>query len=963
MKKITALFAVAVVAMVSCSTFAADWVYDPSTSRMSDGVWTFNVSLTKNTKNLAVKNIIDGTAPEEISPLDFSKKVVKKDDESVEYTITSIGAMFYYYSGSAKYHDGSDKVGELTLPGEGLLILDQDGLRGPNGSTAYGDIVIPTSVTKIGREWFENSKITSVTFGASTMELNNACFQNCMELTSVVFPAAGNFSFTEGYVFKGCTKLEEIDLSGVVSIDVNATRRYDTSRAHFGNCTALKTVVVGTKLDHFPTNIVLSGNSSLKTIRFLGAPPEIDFPFLKEQSAKQEITTIVPAERTAQWQAYAANGTINAEDSTWAAEYVASGVTLANRKLVSYVDPTTRAPNIEAVEVGGTSANSIEIIVSGDDLNGGTITITLDNGIDEPLVRQMDAFGACTFDGLPSAADYTVTVVAENVNGSVSSEPFTTGTYGTTTLAARMYYVNTTRVATFVYDDVDRSRSAGVQQFDLGADGSGRGWKQSNNALIDGFNPVSAVFDASFKAFKSVNLSYLFNNWKAMTTIDGIENLDTSECTTMANMFYHVDSMTMVDLSWFRTGKVANMNGMFQWSAKLKTIFANENFSTRLVADTTDMFNGASALVGGNETAYDISHTLVGYAVVDTDQTPGYFTYKAPPAAKPQIAAVIVDVVGLSNATVTVTGSDLQGGTVKVQLLADSVEKMFAQHNEFGDFVFEGLDDGTTYQIVVTAENGSGVTVDDSFEFSTWSITELGARAVYLASTRTMTFYYDTIDRSNSATWAVDFGADGERTWGQKNGSDWVQDNSIATIVIDSSFAGYRPKTCSQWFSRFNNNNAGVKIDGIQYLNTSEATSMYRMFYNFRNVEIIDISGFRTRNVTTMEQMFGYGGWSEMDLSSFDTRNVTKMSEMFIGSGVTKIFANEWFVTTAVKSSGNMFNNCKKLVGVNGTAAYGADNPVDCSYARVDDPDNGRPGYFTYKAPPADKTGLVIFFR
>ena len=43
-----------------------------------------------------------------------------------------------------------------------------------------------------------------------------------------------------------------------------------------------------------------------------------------------------------------------------------------------------------------------------------------------------------------------------------------------------------------------------------------------------------------------------------------------------------------------------------------------------------------------------------------------------------------------------------------------------------------------------------------------------------------------------------------------------------------------------------------------------------------------------------------------------------------------------------------MFSACNKLKGGQGTA-YSSSNPEDKTYARVDDKDNGNPGYFTLK--------------
>ena len=45
-----------------------------------------------------------------------------------------------------------------------------------------------------------------------------------------------------------------------------------------------------------------------------------------------------------------------------------------------------------------------------------------------------------------------------------------------------------------------------------------------------------------------------------------------------------------------------------------------------------------------------------------------------------------------------------------------------------------------------------------------------------------------------------------------------------------------------------------------------------------------------------------------------------------------------------------MFTGNGKLVGEKGTK-YSSDR-MDKEYARIDDPDNGKPGYFTYKEAP-----------
>jgi surface protein len=65
---------------------------------------------------------------------------------------------------------------------------------------------------------------------------------------------------------------------------------------------------------------------------------------------------------------------------------------------------------------------------------------------------------------------------------------------------------------------------------------------------------------------------------------------------------------------------------------------------------------------------------------------------------------------------------------------------------------------------------------------------------------------------------------------------------------------------------------------------TTNVTSMVKMFYNCSGLTSLDLSNFDTTNVTSMASMFsGCSGLTSLDLSNFDTTNVTSMSYMFYG--------------------------------------------------------------------------------
>lgn len=133
--------------------------------------------------------------------------------------------------------------------------------------------------------------------------------------------------------------------------------------------------------------------------------------------------------------------------------------------------------------------------------------------------------------------------------------------------------------------------------------------------------------------------------------------------------------------------------------------------------------------------------------------------------------------------------------------------------------------------------------------------------------------------------------------------------NYVTRIVFDPSFATVRPKNCQYWFAGCWNL---TTIEGIEYLNTSEVTSMNGMFGNCEKLTTINVDGFDMSKVTDVRQMF-YGCLS-----------------------LITIYCNQTWNFSIINSAG-MFYNCKKLKGA---VAY-KENYVDARYANPDT------GYFT----------------
>lgn len=136
--------------------------------------------------------------------------------------------------------------------------------------------------------------------------------------------------------------------------------------------------------------------------------------------------------------------------------------------------------------------------------------------------------------------------------------------------------------------------------------------------------------------------------------------------------------------------------------------------------------------------------------------------------------------------------------------------------------------------------------------------------------------------------------------------------DKITKIVIEPSFADARPTQCRYWFS-----DCRVKeIEGIEYLNTSEVTTMDYMFCNCNSLIKLDVSKFNTEKVTTFKSMFNNCSFTSIDVSSFNTEKATNMSNMFdLCRELTSLDVSN-FNTSNVTNMTEMFARCWKLTSL-----------------------------------------------
>ena len=469
------------------------------------------------------------------------------------------------------------------------------------------------------------------------------------------------------------------------------------------------------------------------------------------------------------------------------------------------------------------------------------------------------------------------------------------------------------------------------------------GWYKSND---DGSNAniiKKVVFDASFANARPTNCHLWFYGCKNLTTIEGIEYLNTENVTSMSLMFSGCSALTTLNLSNFDTQSVTNMTGMFSDCRALTTLDVS-NFNTQNVTDMSFMFFNCSAI------------TTLDIAKFDTKNVTNMsLMFCSDPALT------------------TIYASDKF-----VTTACEADENMFAEcTNLVGAVPYD--------------ENKVG---KEMANYTTGYFTDIASKvaesyAVFDEATNTLTFKHDT--NKPYGAFALNEGENLPGWYKFDDNNHSHNANIIKKVIFDTSFANARPTSCYNWFYGCTDL---TTIEGIEYLNTENVTNMSWMFsecsalttldvsnFDTKNVmemsymfgsctklKTLDVSSFNTQNVTDMNWMFSYcsalttldlsnfdtknvtdmngmfsncSALTTLDLSSFETQNVTDMSRMFKDcSALTTIYASDKFVTTACEEDENMFADCTNLVG----AVPYDENKVGKEMA------NYTTGYFTDKA-------------
>ena len=358
------------------------------------------------------------------------------------------------------------------------------------------------------------------------------------------------------------------------------------------------------------------------------------------------------------------------------------------------------------------------------------------------------------------------------------------------------------------------------------------GWRTVVNRSL-----VKVVFDETFKTATPTSTYQWFWECKKLEIIEGIENLNTSEVTTMRAMFSECENLKNLDVRGFNTSKVRIMQFMFANCYSLTRLDV-KSFDTKNVEDMQGMFYGCSGLKE----------------------------------------------IDLNNFV-----------TENVTNMSD---------------MFRGCSD---------------LTFLDLYSFNTSRVNNM-----------TRMFYECTkltgIDVSSFITSSVR-----EMPWmfyGCKSLTQLDVSNFDTRNVVNMRTAFGE---CHE-----------LRLLDLDNWETDKVENMRSLFFNCVKLSTLKLAKFNTESVKEMSLMFyKCGSLDVLDLSKFNTNNVEAADSMFFyNRELHSIFVGDGWEISKSASSANMFFECIKIVGENGTT-YNS-KYVDGIYARVDK--EGYPGYFRTSA-------------
>lgn len=465
----------------------------------------------------------------------------------------------------------------------------------------------------------------------------------------------------------------------------------------------------------------------------------------------------------------------------------------------------------------------------------------------------------------------------------------------------------------------------------------------------------SVVFDESFKDARPTTCVSWFLWFEALTTIEHLDYLNTSEVEYMNSMFTKCTGLETLDLSSFNTEKVKNMYAMFDGATNLRSIKLPKGFIGSNVTDLNGMFRGCVSLTeldlsGSNaEKVKKMGSMFYGCVALSNLNLSGFKT------------GSLTDMQYLFFSCQSLESLDLSGFNTEN---VTSMVSMFSQCSSLRSLDLSSFNTSKVIGMNLMFYNCTNLESIDLSSFETenlqqmphmfYSCTKLETLDLSSFATPNMTSMLSAFQNCKNlktiyvtSAFTTDKGTEGRTAFaGCVNLPNYNPDKT-GVEMAHTGEGGYLTAATASWvrwdaptgtlsFHRGATKPAGDNILDLGYgddpnwdthaaeikkvvfkagFRDETHTTCANWFNGCTNLTSIEgIENLNTSNVKNMSGMFALcSNLETLDLSHFNTERVTRMAQMFYGCTKLHDLNISSFNTENVTSMNQMFGGCSSL--------------------------------------------------
>lgn len=465
----------------------------------------------------------------------------------------------------------------------------------------------------------------------------------------------------------------------------------------------------------------------------------------------------------------------------------------------------------------------------------------------------------------------------------------------------------------------------------------------------------SVVFDESFKDARPTTCVSWFLWFEALTTIEHLDYLNTSEVEYMNSMFTKCTGLETLDLSSFNTEKVKNMYAMFDGATNLRSIKLPKGFIGSSVTDLNEMFRGCASLTeldlsGSNaEKVKNMGSMFYGCVALSNLNLSGFKT------------GSLTDMQYLFSSCQSLESLDLSGFNTEN---VTSMVSMFSQCSSLRSLDLSSFNTSKVIGMNLMFYNCTNLESIDLSSFETenlqqmphmfYSCTKLETLDLSSFATPNMTSMLSAFQNCKNlktiyvtSAFTTDKGTEGRTAFaGCVNLPNYNPDKT-GVEMAHTGEGGYLTAATASWvrwdaptgtlsFHRGATKPAGDNILDLGYgddpnwdthaaeikkvvfkagFRDETHTTCANWFNGCTNLTSIEgIENLNTSNVKNMSGMFALcSNLETLDLSHFNTERVTRMAQMFYGCTKLHDLNISSFNTENVTSMNQMFGGCSSL--------------------------------------------------